>query len=144
MFAACNSREKEIDSLIEQLGVKGQPVAESLAEIGEPAIPQLIRALGHGNEDTRVHAAFALMNIGETAVPALIEALADESKYVRGEAAAALGGMDAKVAIPALEGAVASWPPGWQRHSAVEALRILRESDKGVVRNYIEAQRLNR
>ena len=115
-----------------------------MAEIGEPAIPQLVRARGHENEKTRIYAAFALMNIRETAVPALIQALTDESKYVRGEAAAALGGMDAKVAIPALERAVASWPHGWPANSAVEVLRILREPDKGVVRNEIEAQRLNR
>ena len=142
MLTACDSQEKEIKSLIQQLDVKGQPVAESLAEIGEPAIPHLIRVLAHENEKTRMYAAFALIKIGEPAVPVLMKALTHESKYVRGEAAATLGAMDAKVAIPALERAVASWPPpDWPRNCAAEALRILREADKGVVQNYIEAQR---
>lgn len=69
-------------------------VADSLARIGEPAVPSLVRMLRHPQAKRRVQAAEILARIGPQAkegVPGLVEALADPDPDVRKAVARALG-----------------------------------------------------
>lgn len=84
-----------------------QVAADSLARIGEPAIPELVRLLADRDPKTRARAAWALGRMGvkgKPAVPALMAALEDEERLVRESAARALGqiGPEAAEAIPDL------------------------------------------
>lgn len=101
-----------IDILIKNLDQTGQndevisknyrPVAQSIATIGEPAIPQLIGALSHSNEVIRFEAASTLASIGRPASGKVQEALHKGNARTRGMAAWALawiGGEDARTAI---------------------------------------------
>ena len=82
-----NSQDKQIESLIRRLdnrrGTWIEPrAADELAQIGAPAVPDLIRALNHRSKQVRFTAARALGYIGEPAelaVPALIQALAQKN-----------------------------------------------------------------
>lgn len=56
---------------------------ERLAEIGEKAIPAVIRALGHWSNDTYEQAMETLVAMGPQAGPALRDALKNDSLYVR-------------------------------------------------------------
>jgi HEAT repeat protein len=113
--------------------------ADTLGEIGDAAVPGLIRQLGHGDWRVRKFAAYGL---GEAeprmertqAVTALGERLADANAEVRDQSAWALGEIEDAAAIPALGGALrqdsdprvrrrAAWAMGEIEHaSAVEAL----------------------
>lgn len=69
-------------------------VADSLARIGEPAVPSLVRMLRHPQAKRRVQAAEILARIGPQAkegVRGLVEALEDPDPDVRKAAARALG-----------------------------------------------------
>ena len=78
-----NSQDKQIESIIRRLdnrrGTWIDPRADDeLAQIGAPAVPDLIRALNHRSKQVRFAAASALGYIGEPAelaIPALIQAL---------------------------------------------------------------------
>ena len=89
-------REEEIKGLIKDLSHK-KPLRRvdamnRLVEIGEPAIPHLIKALRNENEPARRVAAWALGEIGDVdAVPHLIKALKGKNWNVRQDAAVALG-----------------------------------------------------
>lgn len=79
--------EADIQKLIEYFQF---PVPEAnrlaqarLAEIGTPAIPQLIEALGSWDNKTYNKAKTVFGKIGEAAVPALTEALDSDNLYVR-------------------------------------------------------------
>jgi HEAT repeat protein len=79
---------------------------EALANIGGPAVPDLITAAGGGRPTTRADAAEALGLIGKKAaeaLPVLVKLAADQDKYVRGQAATAMVRVD-----PAGEGVVAA------------------------------------
>lgn len=89
----------KIAELVKKLGDESdttrKEAIEELAEIGQPSVPALIKAL-EGNEDKYVRkiAAWALGQIGPAAhdaVHTLIKALGDQDKYVRANAAWALG-----------------------------------------------------
>ncbi|MCH8295154.1 caspase family protein, partial [Candidatus Poribacteria bacterium] len=77
---------------------------DALAEIGQPALPTLIKTMGNEDSDVRRRAASALRKIGEPAVPALIKALRDKNSSVRDGAAYVLGniGEPASDVVPAL------------------------------------------
>ena len=84
-----------------------ETAARALGRIGEPAVPELRRALTDADPSVRIQAAEVLARIGpeaEEAVPDLIEALDDENEEVRKAAARALGqiGPAAAAAVPAL------------------------------------------
>ena len=77
-----NSQNKQIESIIRKLDNRGTWIdlraTDELAQIGTPAVPDLIRALNHRSKQVRFTAARALGYIGEpaeSAVPALIQAL---------------------------------------------------------------------
>ncbi len=73
--------------------------AKSLAQIGQPAAGELIKALKDRNPDIRKLAAHALAQAGsddKEAVPALIEALKDKNSEVRAAVIDALGEMGAE------------------------------------------------
>ena len=78
-----NSQDKQIESIIRRLdnrrGTWTDPrAADELAQIGAPAVPDLIRALNHRNKQVRFAAAQTLGDIGapaEAAVPALVQTL---------------------------------------------------------------------
>ena len=79
-----------------------RPVAEALAKIGEPAIPQLIEALASNDEDIRYEAELALAEMGKPAKPRMLEALEQGDARIRGKVAlvlAYIGGEDARAAI---------------------------------------------
>ncbi|MDD1706781.1 MAG: HEAT repeat domain-containing protein [Methanoregulaceae archaeon] len=80
--------------------------AEALARIGPPAVPRLIQALGHPDEDVRWKAAITLGEIGDPrGIVPLIGLLSDQDRFVRSRAAYALG-LIAQPAIPALSEAL--------------------------------------
>lgn len=54
-----------------------------LVEIGEPALPALIQALGSWDNKTWKQAQKVLVKLGETGLPAVLEALRHEELYVR-------------------------------------------------------------
>lgn len=71
-----------------------ETAADSLARIGEPAIPSLIKLLSHERAAVREQAARALARLGplaDRALPNLIDALHDEDESVRRAAVRALG-----------------------------------------------------
>jgi len=86
------------------IGISGTETLIDIREIGEPAVPTLIEALGDEDRRVRGGVARALGGIGEPAVPALIKALGDEDEIVRLRALRALGGIGkpAKDAVPVL------------------------------------------
>ncbi|OYT68330.1 MAG: hypothetical protein CFK48_11920, partial [Armatimonadetes bacterium CP1_7O] len=78
-------------------------VAKALSEVGSPAVPALVQALGDGDKDVRSAACEALGAIGDaSAVPALIKALGDEWSSARSAACRALGAIGDASAVPAL------------------------------------------
>jgi hypothetical protein len=84
-----------------------ETAADSLARIGEPAVPALIVSLSAEDKTVRLNAARALARIGpaaKLAVPGLAKALNDPDPPVRMAAARALGqiGAQASPAIPDL------------------------------------------
>lgn len=88
---------------------------QRLIDIGEPALPHLIDALGHRSRHVRDAAAFTLGRIGDKrAVMPLVGALGDGEAGVRKVAAYALGSLEDVRALPAL-------------------IRLLRDVDEQVV-----------
>src|SRR5512132_2882613 len=91
-----------IDGLLELLARRGEPgprnaAAEALAKVGAPALPALVRLLGHPDPDQRK---FAAEILGQSAQPqaeaALLLALDDADANVRVAAAEALGAVGAE------------------------------------------------
>lgn len=79
-----------IEALGDKDSIVRQVAAEALGEIGDPmAIEPLVKALK--SEDGNVYAAVALAEIGEPALDALIKALEDRDENVRRVAAFGLG-----------------------------------------------------
>lgn len=78
--------------------------SQALAEVGEPAIEPLLRALGSENPQTRAHAAKALGRIGTPrAFNTIVELLAEEREdTIRMSLIEALGGLRDKRAMPIL------------------------------------------
>lgn len=89
-------------TLINALREKNSEDAQTLAEMGAPAVPSLLDALG--DKDAGSKAAYALSQVGKQTVPALMHCLIAEDPRTRQYAAQALGalGADAKDAIPLL------------------------------------------
>jgi HEAT repeat protein len=99
----------------------------ALAQIGRPAVPELVRALRSGQQTLRITAAEILGKIGpeaRDAAPALLEALKDPDYYLRSPAARALGRVHppADQAIPALRDVLVRDPVSFVAHSAAEGL----------------------
>jgi len=66
--------------------------AEALSKLGSPAVPALIGALRHDDDDVRWKAALALGEIGDPqAIEPLILLLCDKDRFVKSHAALALG-----------------------------------------------------
>jgi HEAT repeat protein len=77
--------------------------AEALSKLGSPAVPALIRALRHEDDDVRWKAAIALGEIGDPqAVEPLILLLCDEDRFVKSRAALALGSIGEPAVNPLL------------------------------------------
>ncbi len=79
-----------------------KPVNGALDNIGEPAVPALIRALAGDDEEIRDQAAATLGRIGKPALSGLLEALSGDQPSVKGRAAlvlALIGGKEAKQGI---------------------------------------------
>ncbi|HCR70500.1 MAG TPA: hypothetical protein DIW23_03570 [Anaerolineae bacterium] len=78
--------------------------AESLAQIGEPAIPVLSEALIHPEVGVREHAVYGLGKIqNERVIPFLIEMLKDNDRLVQRQAIQALGNFNNELARSALQ-----------------------------------------
>ncbi len=89
---------------IESSWMNMQAVAD-LIDIGAPAVPYLIKALGDEHPQAWRLASAALVKIGPEAVQPLVEALQGENEQVRLLAAATLHKMDV----------LQQGDPGWQR-----------------------------
>ena len=77
--------------------------AEALSKLGSPAVPALIGALRHEDDDVRWKAAIALGEIGDPqAVEPLILLLCDEDRFVKSHAALALGSIGEPAVNPLL------------------------------------------
>jgi len=80
----------------------------ALTKIGEPAVPELRKALGNKKASIRANAAWVLGNLGliaKDAVPDLINALRDKSEWVKKKAADALEMIGAPEAAKVVEAA---------------------------------------
>ena len=75
MISGCESEQERIRAV------------NKLANIGEPAIPKLIKALGDRSPEVNNAALNGLGQIGQPAVPALIQALKHEDWWIRANAA---------------------------------------------------------
>jgi HEAT repeat protein len=83
--------------------LRHEAVRAAVVELGTPAVPHLIQALGDGDSDVRAAACWALGEIGDRqAVPPLIQALGDGDGYVRAAACRALGEIGDRQAVPPL------------------------------------------
>jgi HEAT repeat protein len=113
-----------VPHLIQALGDRDRDVRKAacraLVKIGAPAVPHLIQALGDGNEDVRAAACWALVKIGAPAVPHLIQALGDGNEDVRAAACWAL----VKIGAPAVPHLIQALGDGdwYVRAAACEAL----------------------
>jgi HEAT repeat protein len=119
-------------------------VAASLGNIGEPAVPTLVKTLADADAARRRTAAYALALIGPKAAeaaPALTKALTDTEGEVRAPAARALGkiGPEAKPAAGALSKALTDADPFvrvraalalWQVDGRGTGVPVLREALK--------------
>jgi HEAT repeat protein/energy-coupling factor transporter ATP-binding protein EcfA2 len=109
--------------------------AEALVEMGKPAVPYLIAALGDESRDTRMAAAKALGEMkAQEAVPHLIKALHGWGA-VRRAAAKALGEMKAQEAVPHLKAALV----GSDDYMCLAAAKALGEIGVPAVPHLIEA-----
>jgi len=106
-------------------------VCEAVAQVGAPAVPALIQALGDNWAVVRSAACAALGVIGDLhAVPALIQALGDDWGSVRSAACAALGVIGDPHAVPALEKVAAQDSDGGVRGAARQAIREIQEKNR--------------
>jgi HEAT repeat protein len=120
----------------------GEQAARSLAQIGWPAVPELIKALDDPSAVVKARALWAIAVIGPDAaeaLPALAAALQDKDAKLRGLAAQALAelGPAARPAIPALVRALEDADPQ-VRLLAAEALHEIGEE---TVEHLLEAVR---
>jgi HEAT repeat protein len=111
--------------------------AMGLADFGplaEPAVPDLVAALGSTDEDLRLNAAIALGKVGKAAVPALRKLLDSSDKDARFYAIWALGwvGPDARECTPALIAAMADKDPAIRRKAAYALGRIAADPPKTI------------
>ena len=81
--------EDAIPALIAALGETATQTrgACNSRRIGKPAVPSLIAALGSGDDEVQFGAHYALREIGEVAVPSLVEALGAPDGEIRRSAA---------------------------------------------------------
>lgn len=78
--------------------------AESLAQIGESAIPVLSEALTHPEVGVREHAVYGLGKIqNERVIPFLVEMLKDNDRLVQKQAILSLGNFKNELAVSALK-----------------------------------------
>jgi HEAT repeat protein len=122
-----------IENLIEKLGSEDTAVSNDavseLAEIGRPAVPFLLDALGYVDENTRMHSAWLLARIGAiTDIKPLIEALKDGNSYVRANACHALATVESKTTIGPLVEALKDSQSD-VRCAAAEALGYITDMD---------------
>jgi hypothetical protein len=94
-YAGTPKMQAEIRRLIDQIptseGAARIEIGRKLMAFGEPAVPQLVRALSHPSTDTRGTAAWLLGMLGDPrVVPPLERAMGDPDQLVRYEAATAL------------------------------------------------------
>jgi hypothetical protein len=107
--------------------LRHEGVRAAVVELGTPAVPPLIQALGDEDIDVRRAACRALGEIGDRqAVPPLIQALRDWSSYVRVAACEALGQIGDPQALPhliqALEDENEDEDVSWAAREAVEQI----------------------
>jgi len=115
--------------------------AREVGQIGAPAVPGLIEALGDGDEQLRADAAYALGVVDEgvePAIPALARALDDPAEDVRQWSAWALGnhGPTSAGAVEDLRAALTD-PESWVRQNAAEALGRIGEPARPAIPDLI-------
>jgi len=100
-----------------------------LVEIGEPAIPELVKATGSWDNKTWKQAMSVLEGIGLAAAPAVVASLEHEELYVRFHAATIVTRMELGDSLSACASALErslERPNALDRSSAAEALGVLR------------------
>ncbi len=125
------SRAGRVEELISQLKVNDSGVrlkaAETLGEIGKPAIKPLLAALKVENQFVCLNIARALGKIGEPAIEPLLTALKDEKSLVRMGVARALGEIgDSRAVEPLI--AVLKDKDKYVRHGVALALGDIGDS----------------
>lgn len=124
----------EMESLIAELNcddvIKCQKARRTLVEIGDDAVPSLVKALGSKKEWVRWEAAKALSQIGNpAATEPLIKALEDKEFGVRWIAADGLASIGKKAVIPLLRALIENPKSLWLREGAHHALHDMNRDD---------------
>jgi HEAT repeat protein len=123
-----------IQQLIEEFhnsdGLKRKAAREKLTEIGEPAVPALIKALDDDEQMVRWEAARTLKDVPDpSAAPALVKTLMDESFEVQWLAAEALIGLHESGIKPLLEALIENPDSHYLRQGAHHVLHALERED---------------
>ncbi len=129
---------EDLASLVADLhhkdGLVRRRARQALVEMGERAVPELVRSLESPNEYTRWEAAKALSEIhAPEAAPALVKRLEDENFSVRWLAAEALIGLHLEGLEPLLQALVHRPDSVWLRQGAHHVLRALAKNGAGVL-----------
>lgn len=125
----------DIPALLQQLGsphgLERQAARVALVEVGAPAVPGLIEALGSSNEKVRWEAAKALTEIPDArATDALVKALEDRVYGIRWLAANALIGIGPSVLEPLLRALIDRPDSPWLRDGAKHVFHSLSAHDE--------------
>jgi HEAT repeat protein len=116
--------------------------AQALQELGNPAVPALIRALQHPDNHLRWHAARVLGRIGDPqAIPALTEALEDVDNGVRWLAGEALIRLGDEVLEPLLQNLVHKRINAFRRSSTIHVLAHFQREGLQAIAPVVEALR---
>ena len=110
IMSSCAFHQAKVEPLIIQLGNEDAYIAskavDKIVKIGNPAVPELIKALSVPDKGNRHHLAIkTLANIGEPVVPVLIEAMKNKDADIRQGAVLALSRMsyyNSKLVEPAI------------------------------------------
>ena len=115
-----------VDSLASPDSAERHAAREQLEEVGEPAVPLLVKALRSPNENARWEAAKILGKIRDvSAAPALVRALDDEKAGVRWLASTALINLGRDALVPVLRGLEHNSDSIWFRDGAHHVLGAL-------------------
>lgn len=130
-----DTQDKSIDLLFQKLadknGLVRQHAREDLIEIGEPAVPTLIKGLSHKNKQVQWESAKALIDIrSPQAAPALVQSLMDDHPSIRWLSAEALIALGKNCIKPLLKELLDNYDSSWLRQGAHHVLHALEREDK--------------
>jgi HEAT repeat protein len=131
-----------VDAIAGNLPGLHRAAAQALQELGNPAVPALIRALQHPDNHVRWHAARALGKIGASkAIPTLIEVLEDVDSGVRWLAGESLSHLGDDILEPLMERLAHKPINAFLRNSVIHVLSRFQREGLQAVTPVIEALR---